>query len=213
MILLFPDGDNAIVVAPGANLSLSTEDVTLMEESLAECKVLLLQLEISTQTAIHAAKRAKDHGVKVILNPAPAQLLPPDVYQYIDVLTPNETEAKILIGRKPNEDISIEELTERLLDLGVGSVVMTQGKEGAIVVGRRGQTRVKAPKVKTVDPTGAGDAFNGALAVALAEGKSLVQAAQWACYGGAHCARKLEVIPGLAKRAQLEAMIKEHTNE
>ena len=209
IIFLFPEGDNAIVVAPGANSALAPEDIDLMEEAIADCQVLVLQLEIPVKTALHAAKLAKHHGVKVLLNPAPVQPLPPEAFQLIDVLTPNETEAKVLVGQAPDARISDEDLAHKLLKLGVKTVVMTRGKSGALIARSKTINRVKAPIVKTVDPTGCGDAFNGALAVALAEGKPLVAAAQWACYGGAHCATALEVIPGLASRRQLEALIEE----
>jgi len=209
MIMLFPEGDNAIIVAPGANNELAPEDIDLMEEAIADCQVLVLQLEIPVSTALHAAKLAKNHGVKVILNPAPVQPLPPDAFSLIDVLTPNETEAKVLVGQAPDARISDEALAQKLLNLGVGAVVMTQGKAGALIVRSKTVNRAQAPTIRTIDPTGCGDAFNGALAVAVAEGKPLVAAAQWACYGGAHCATTMEVIPGLASRQQLEALIKE----
>lgn len=210
MIFLFPDGDNAIIVAPGANSALSPDDINLMEEAIADCHILLLQLEIQPETALHAAKIARGHGVKVILNPAPAQPLPPEALKCVDVLTPNQTEARLLLGESPSSTLSHEVLAQKLLKLGVQAVVMTLGESGALLATGEGMATVKAPRVKTVDPTGAGDAFNGALAVALAQGKSLREAAQWACYAGAYCATKLEVIPGLAKTHELEAFIRKH---
>lgn len=210
LIFLFPDGDNAILVVPGANASLSPEDINLMEESIASCQILLLQLEIPVATAIHAAKLAKTHGLKVILNPAPAQPLPAEAFRLIDVLTPNETEAKLLVGERLDSSISADFVAKKLLDLGTKAIVMTQGKAGATVITASGTETVNAPTVKMVDPTGAGDAFNGALAVALAEGKPLVEAVRWACYAGAHCVTALEVIPGLAQRSQLQAFIQKH---
>lgn len=210
MIFLFPDGENAIVVAPGANSALSPDDVTLMEEALADCQVLLLQLEIPPATALHAAKLAKGHGVRVILNPAPAQALPQEAFAHVDVLTPNQTEARILLGESPSSALSHERLAQKLLQRGAKAVVMTLGKSGALVATEEGMDRVTAPQVKAVDPTGAGDAFNGALAVALAQGKPLMQAAQWACYAGAYCAAKMEVIPGLPTLKELEAFVRKH---
>lgn len=209
-ILLFPNGDNAIVVAPGANALLGPEDVDLMAEAIIGCQMLLIQLEIPVETALRAAQLAKGHGLRVILNPAPVQPLPKSAFRHIEVLTPNETEARVLVGEAPDARVTPERLGEKLLELGVKSVVLTQGKAGALVVTPRGTTQVPAPKVGTVDPTGCGDAFNGALAVALGEGKSLVEAARWACYAGAHCATQLEVIPGLATRQQIEKMIAHH---
>ncbi len=213
MILLFAEGDNAILVAPGANNALSRNDLDALEDTIASCQILLVQLEILTDTVLHAIKLAKKHGLTVVLNPAPVQPLPTEIFPMIDVLTPNETEAKTLIGENSNADISTESLAQKLLELGTGAVVVTQGKAGAMIATQNNIDYVKAPQVTTVDPTGAGDAFNGALVVALAEGKTLKEAAQWACYGGAHCATALEVIPGLATRNQLETLIERHPYE
>jgi len=209
IIFVFPDGDNAIVVAPGANASLSPGDVDLMEETISDCDVLLLQLEIRSETAIHAAKLAKNHGLRVVLNPAPVQPLSAEALRHVDVLTPNETEARVLLKEQPDADIRPERLAQRLRGAGARAVVLTLGKAGALVVDEGGAHAVPTPRVEVVDPTGAGDAFNGALAVALGEGKSLLEAAQWACYAGAHCATKMEVIPGLARRDRLEHFMRE----
>jgi len=210
MIFLLPEGENAILVAPGANAKLSTDDINLMEEAIIGCQVLLLQLEIPVETAVHAAKIAKDHDVKVVFNPAPVQALPAQAFRSLDVLTPNLTEARALTGERPDSNTDVEELAGKLMRLGTRSVVVTLGKEGAFVLNQQGGVLVSAPKVKTVDSTGAGDAFNGALAVALAQGRPLREAAQWACYAGAHCATKLEVIPGLAHKKELSAFVEEH---
>ena len=210
LIFLYPDGDNAIIVTPGANSLLSPGDVDLREEAIASCQVLLLQLEIRVETAIHAAKLAKHHGLTVILNPAPVQPLPPEVFQFVDVLTPNETEAHVLIGEAPDSKSPLEGVTEQLLGLGVQAVVLTEGQAGMLIATAEGVESVRSPLVKTVDATGAGDAFNGVLAVGLAEGKSLVEAARRACYAGANCATRMEVIPGLVRRAQLSRFIQQH---
>ncbi|MFQ5794992.1 MAG: ribokinase [Candidatus Bipolaricaulia bacterium] len=207
VILLFSQGDNAIVVAPGANATLTPDDIDRTEEAIASCHVLLLQLEIPAETALYAAQVAKAHGVTVILNPAPAQALPRDAYRHIDVLTPNESEAHLLLGEAPDAGWGPEHLTRHLHQLGTQTVVLTQGKAGALIATAEGLESARAPTVRTVDPTGAGDAFNGALAVALAEGEPLSAAVQWACYAGAYCATKMEVIPGLAHRDQLETFI------
>lgn len=210
MIMVLDSGDNAIVVGPGANQSLSAEDITLMEESISESHVLLIQLEIPVETALHAIKLAKKHRTKVILNPAPVQPLPEDIFQYIDILTPNETEARVLVGEPADSSISTEYLCEKLIHLGVKALVMTRGKAGALFTHGKGFKEIQSPKIKAVDPTGSGDAFNGALAVLLALGQPFEDAAQQACYAGAHCATKLGVLDGLATRTQLDQFIINH---
>lgn len=207
MILVLDNGDNMIAVGPGANQSLGPEDITMMEESIAEAKVLLLQLEIPVETALHAIKLAKKYKCKVILNPAPVQPLPKEIYQHIDLLTPNETEARVLVGEKPDSRISTEHLCEKLLTLGVKRLVMTQGRLGALYTSGTRIERVPSPKVRALDPTGSGDAFNGTLAVMVAQGAPIPVAVQRACYAGAFCATKLGVLDGLATADQLDQLM------
>ncbi len=207
MILVLDNGDNMIVVGPGANQSLGAEDITFMEEAIAECQVLLLQLEIPVDTAVHAIKLAKQLGVKVILNPAPAQQLPEDIFQYVDILTPNETEARVLVGEPADSTISTEYLCQKLLKLGIKRLVMTQGRAGALYTTGSRIEQVASPKIRALDPTGSGDAFNGTLAMMVAQNASISEAVQRACYAGAHCATKLGVLDGLASKEGLDDFI------
>lgn len=212
VIVVFPDGENAIIVAPGANASLSPNDVDGMEETIASCHVLLLQLETPVATALQAAKVAHAHGLRVVLNPAPAQPLPEELFRYVSVLTPNESEAHVLLGEAPDAGLEPGELVRRLSDLGADTVVLTQGKAGVTVGHPDGIEQVATPTIEAVDPTGAGDAFNGALAVALAEGRSVLEASRWAAHAGAYCATHMEVIPGLPARNELEQFIEKHAS-
>ncbi len=176
LIMLDAQGENMIVVAAGANNLLSPEDVDKAEEAIRQADVLLVQLEIPQETVARAIQMARESGVKVLLNPAPGRELSGELLGMVDVLTPNETETQIVSGL-PVTDLKEAQIAARqLLDRGVGAVVVTLGAQGALVVTPAGVEHVPGLQVDVVDTTGAGDAFSGALAVALAEGMELAQA-------------------------------------
>ena len=180
-IFVEESGENIIAVVPGANSYLTIEDVERAKDRIRNADVLLTNFEIPLATSLHALIMAKEFGVTTLLNPAPAPLQPvqDELYQYVDILTPNETEARGLLG-KLEEEISFENLAREMLDRGVGNVAMTLGKNGAFFMNSDDQGMVPAFKVDTIDTTGAGDAFNGALAVSVAEGNSLPDAITFA---------------------------------
>jgi ribokinase len=205
--LIFVDegAENVIVVAPGANNRLQPEHVEMARAEIETADALVMQLEIPIETVTAAADIARRAGTKVILNPAPARELPKSLLGMVDVLTPNETEAALLAGLSTTDVMKPEEIGRKLLDMGVGAVVMTLGSQGALVVIKDEATRIPALKVEAVDTTAAGDAFNGALAVALAEGKSLVEAAQFAVKSAALSVTKAGAQPSLPTRQEVEA--------
>lgn len=168
-ITVTPDGENAILVSPGANSSLEPADVDAVFDG---AKVMVVSLEVPLPTVEHAVTRAAERGVRVLLNLSPAAKLSPATLGALDVLLVNEHEAAWLTetGADPR----------RLLDLGPRAAVVTLGAAGAVVVERDGITEVASPKVEAVDTTGAGDAFAGALAASLADGAELVDAARQA---------------------------------
>lgn len=174
-------GENHIVVVSGANAELHAD---MVERALAatSASFLLLQLETPLPTVAQAAKLAKSRGIKVLLDPAPAQPLPDELLSLVDILTPNETEASALVGRTTPLDTldDVEQVARQLRDRGVSQVVVKLGSRGAWVQDDIGGRHHAAPEVMPVDTTAAGDTFNGALAVALAEGKSLDEAILWA---------------------------------
>lgn len=178
-ILVEASGDNRIVIVPGALSTLAPEHVDAFRPSIAAADALLVQLEIPVETALHALEVGRAAGVRTILNPAPAPAQP--IAPVVDYLTPNETEAPAVAGAR-------------------GTLVVTLGEEGA----RIGDEHVPAFPTRVVDTTGAGDAFNAAFAVALAEGRSELDAVRWGCAAGAHMVEHPGVIPGLPTRAQLE---------
>ncbi len=197
-------GNNAISVDLGANLRLSCEGIDRAEEAIASADVLLAQLEIAPEVATHAAALARRHGVRTILNPAPAQPLPAGGLAHVDVLTPNLAEAQALSGLT---GAAAPELAEALRRAGAATVVLTLGEQGAWIADDAGGRAVPAYRVEAVDTTGAGDAFSAALAVALAEGEPLDAAVRFACAAGAYCVRSLGTVPSYATRQELERFI------
>lgn len=195
-------GENAISVAPGANARLDAEAVRSHADAVADADVALAQLEIGTEPVEGAARIAGEHDVTFVLNPAPARDIPDSLVADVDVLTPNLPEARDLVGVPPGES-DPEVLARDLRSRGPDAVVVTLGGEGALVVTDEEVTEVSPVDVDVVDTTGAGDAFNAGLAVALAEGEELVSAVRFGCRVGAAACTAFEVVPALPERGEL----------
>lgn len=181
LITVDEDGENSIVVAPGANARLKPEDVKRMSEKHPESDIILMQLEIPMDTVAFAAEHARDRGLLVIVNPAPANKHIHSLFPLIDILTPNVTEAEMLSGICITDIDTAKQAAEHIRQQGVKHVIITLGKDGAAVLDSGTFTHIPAPVVDAVDTTAAGDVFNGALAVALSEGKNLTDATAFAC--------------------------------
>lgn len=180
LITVAGDGQNEIIVVSGSNMKLSPADVEARRDVFAAARIVLLQLEVPLETVCRAAELAREAGATVILNPAPARPLPAALLSRVDYLTPNETEAELLTGVAVTDEASAERAARGLLDRGVGRVVVTMGEKGALLVEPGGSRLFAARPVQAVDTTAAGDAFNGALAHALAEGRALEDAIPFA---------------------------------
>lgn len=180
MITVSESGENSIVIAPGANDRMTSAQVRQAELIIREADLILIQLEIPMEAVEEAVAIANRYKVPVILNPAPARVLSDDLLRRIDILTPNETEGKLIVTGQADSDIRVEELLADLQSKGVSSVVMTLGSEGVAYFDGETVQKLKAYTVKVVDSTGAGDSFNAALGVCLAEGGSLEEAVQFA---------------------------------
>jgi len=214
LIAVADDGENSITVASGANMKLSPDDVRLAEGVFQGADVLLLQLEVPLETVMAAAKLARQLGVRVVLNPAPARRLPSELLEVVDVITPNQIELAQLanIPAAQVKAMSDEELAKMALGLGPSAAVITLGADGALAAGSWGWQRVPSYRVEAVDTTAAGDAFNAGLVVALATGdRNLVEAARFACACGALAATKLGAQPSLPRTAEVDGLIQRQT--
>jgi len=202
-------GDNVIVVAPGANLKLTPDDVKKAQSTIASSGAVAAQLEVPLETVEFAARLANDAGVPFILDPAPAQKLSDDLLRMVDVLTPNETEAEILTGIKVTDENTAMNATKDLLERGVKAVILTMGSKGYILATKDGAEFVPSIKVDVVDTTAAGDAFTGALGVGLARGKTLKDAALFANYVAALSVTKMGAQSSMPDAGQVEDFIKQ----
>ena len=206
-ILLDPDGDNRIVTDPGANSLLSPEHLEGFAVAAGAGHVLLTQMEIPVPTVAAALDLGRRHGVTTILNPAPATPLPRELLRRVDILTPNQTEARVLAGLAPDDPRPDRDVAALILGQGVRTVVLTLGDQGAMIVTDDGYEHCEGQPVAVVDTTGAGDGFNAALAAAVAEGRELRDAVERANHAGAHVVTKRGVVEALPQRAQLEAAL------
>ena len=207
-IILNEKGSNGIILDMGANKLMDGAFVEKLEAQIARSDVVMTVLELPTAAAAKAVELGKKHGVRTILNPAPASKLENSVLQNVDYLTPNETELRILMGLSPDDPTPTVELANQLRRQGVKNLIVTCGEKGALAISDAGLAEVPGISLaEIVDTTGAGDAFNAGLAVALAEGMPLLEAVRFANCSGALACTKLGVIPALARREQVENLL------
>ena len=183
--------ENCIVVASGANGDLSEADIEASRQAILNCGILLLQLESPIPSVLKAAKMAHEAGATVVLNPAPACALPEELFRYIDLFIPNETELSTFSGLPVNNAEDAFKAAKAMQAKGVGKLIVTMGSKGALICEGSTSDFVPAHKVKAVDTTAAGDTFCGALCVAISEGKSLKEAAEFACAASALTVQKM----------------------
>jgi ribokinase len=204
---LVPSGENWITVDMGANMRMIPRHVEAAESLIASSDIVMAQFETPTDSVARAMELGQKHNVLTILNPAPARRIDPELLANVDILTPNETEARILLGLPPDDPTPTEDLAQGLLHLGIDQVVVTLGKRGALIVTPDEVVEVSSVPIQAVDVTGAGDSFNAALAVGLGGGLGIREAVQQACYSGAYTATHLGVIDGLPTRDKLATFI------
>lgn len=206
-ILVDAHGENMIVVALGANLALTTADIDAAGEAIAAADMLITQLEIDHAVAAHALSVAKAHGVRTILNPAPAAPLPAEMTAAADYITPNETELEIISGMSAEAGKPLESAVRALLTRPDQAVVVTMGRRGAAWTTLGASGRADAFVVEAVDTTGAGDAFNAGLAVALGEKRELSDALRFANAVAALCVTRHGTAASMPTRAEVEALL------
>ena len=207
--LIFVDdaGENCIAVAPGANAGLLPEHIQGVEGLLAAADVVVLQLEIPEQTVAAAARTASRHGARVILNPAPARPLPAALLADVSLITPTEAELGLRAGIDTHDDDGTDAAVSALFERGVRAVAVTRGARGAYVATPDQRVTVPGLPVEATDTTGAGDVFNGALAVALAEGRSLAEAARFGNVAAALSVTRLGAQPSIPYREEIDDLL------
>ena len=201
-------GDNAIIIAPGAAGRISVADVESRRHLIAGASVFMTQLEQPLDAAMAGLRIARAGAATTILNPAPAAPLPEGMLALCDVVTPNETEAEALTGVAVTSRASAETAARRLCEMGAGSVIVTLGEKGALYHDGAGAALVPAFNAGPVaETTGAGDAFNGGFAVALAEGRSPVEAARFGCAVAGISVTRPGTAPSMPSRAEIDALL------
>jgi len=181
LIIVDETGENEIVVAPGANDTLQEEHIEAANDAIMEATIILFQLEIPLSTVLFAAKKGKELNKKIVLNPAPATILPTELFACLYLITPNETEAEILTDIKVTDTTSASKAADKLLLAGVENVIITMGAAGAYFKNAEMEMQIPSHQVTAVDTTAAGDVFNGVLVVELANGNSWEEAIKKAC--------------------------------
>jgi ribokinase len=209
VIAVDDQAQNNIIIIPGANGRIGQTDVDRLAGYLSGAKILLLQLETPLAATIAAARLARQAGVKVIFDPAPARDLPAGLYPLIDIITPNEVEAAQLVGFAIKTEADAACAADILLERGVGAAIIKMGAAGVVYAASQPEARGTFPafKVKAIDTVAAGDAFNGGLATALLEGQTLSEAIRWGAAAGALSATKAGAQPSMPTRAEFDTFI------
>ena len=203
--IIVSEGDNSIIVVSGANSHITPEVIEKNEDKILDSYILLVQLEIPLESVMKAVELAKKHGVLTILNPAPIQKLPNELIEMVDYLTPNEHEQTLLFASTDGTEQELEKLKEKC--------IVTKGSKGVMVYKNGEQIEIPSIQVEAVDTTGAGDSFNGALAVALCEGAEIEDACRFANVVGAISVTKLGAQSGMPTKKEVEEFLQIHKME
>ena len=208
LIFVADSGQNSIIIVPGANGRFSPEDVETAGEHFKDAALVLLQLENPVPTVVAAARAARRAGARVILDPAPAQTLPDELFHLVDVLTPNETEATVLAGLPPGrvDPPHAMAIAHSLRERGARTVIVKLGEQGCVLAAEGAARHLPAARVEAVDTTAAGDVFNAGLAVGLGERMDLVQACQFASRATAVSVTRMGAQIAAPTREEVEAL-------
>ena len=206
LITVDSKAENSIVVASGANADMTVSDVDSVADIIKSSGILLLQLEIPMDAVVHAAEIAYNAGVQVVLNPAPAAVLPAELLKCVSILIPNETEASAISGIDINNFETAAAAAERLKGMGVREVIITMGSRGSVVCDGD-CTFVPAVKVNAVDTTAAGDTFCGGVCVALSEGKDLLEAVKFATAASSIAVQRPGAQDSIPNRCEVDKLL------
>jgi len=203
--------ENKILVVLGASEHITDRDIENVRNSLESAEIFLTQLETNVDAVEKAIEIAYKKGVKIVLNPAPVQPISDELLQKIDVITPNETEASILTGVMIKDSEDVRKAADVFLQKGVKNVIVTLGDKGVYARTKGNEMFIPAIKVKAVDTTGAGDAFNGGFVTALAEGKDFFEAVEFGNIAGALSVTKIGTAHAMPYRQEIESYIEDHS--
>lgn len=206
LITVDSKAENSIVVASGANADMTVSDIDSVADIIKSSGILLLQLEIPMDAVVHAAEIAYNAGVQVVLNPAPAAVLPAELLKCVSILIPNETEASAISGIDINNFETAAAAAERLKGMGVREVIITMGSRGSVVCDGD-CTFVPAVKVNAVDTTAAGDTFCGGVCVALSEGKDLLEAVKFATAASSIAVQRHGAQDSIPNRCEVDKLL------
>lgn len=206
-VAIYPSGNNSIVVDPGANLTLEPSDIERAKEAITAADAILTVLEIPMETVEAVLRAGREAGKLTILDAGPPRKCSREILRLADIVSPNETELEALSGEPVEGRESARKAGEKLLGLGVKTVVAKMGSDGSMLVTREGAKHFPAHKVNAVDPTATGDAFSAALAVKLASGAAVEEAIRYANAAGALAVTKLGALPSLPTRGEIEAFL------
>lgn len=197
--------DNGIIVISGANMAIDEQDVLRATNSLEDARVLMLQMEVPLNASLALARMAKEHGITIIFDPAPApsSSLPDEFYQLVDIVTPNELETEALVGFPIRDMNDAEKASIQLRKKGVATAIIKLGDRGVYFNSQEESGFIPPFKVKAIDSVAAGDAFNGALAVAISEGKPIAEAVRWGAAAGALATTKKGALPSMPYRDEV----------
>ena len=193
------NGENQILIVQGANNDIHIQDIDDFEKEIESRDIFLTQLETPIETVIHAIKLAKKHGLITILNPAPYNELPDDIYPYIDYFVPNEHELDQFVPG----NMSYEEKAKIILSKGVSNVIVTLGEKGSLLVNKEKVVHIEPYKVKAIDTTAAGDSYLGALVTALSQGKDIIKSMNFASKCSSITVTRKEAISSLPKLEEI----------
>lgn len=207
LIMVDDKGENCISVASGANMQLATSDIDALADDFKQTEYLLMQLEIPIDTVCYAAERAMQMGVKVVLNPAPAAVLPEQLLKNIYILTPNKTEAELISGIKINDIETAKKAALEIYKKGVDIVLITLGSQGSLIYIDSEFRHIPARKVDAIDTTAAGDVFNGAMCTYLAEGYSVLESIQFATIASSISVTRSGAQPSIPSREEVNTVL------
>tara|TARA_B100000686_G_C16590873_1_gene863262 strand:+ start:59 stop:967 length:909 start_codon:yes stop_codon:yes gene_type:complete len=203
-ILINEKGENSINVVPGASGTLTIDDIDRSLDIIKNSSIFLTQLEAPKEVVFYALKKAKENNISTILNPAPAADIDPEIFPLIDFFTPNEIEASYYVNNEVKNQEDAKKASKHMLEMGIKNIIITLGDKGAYFASKNEEFYVDALKLKVLDTTGAGDAFNGALAVALIEDKNMKEAVNFANLAAGLSTTKIGTANSMPSRSEID---------